>query len=32
LAGGDPSAWCRPFDADKKITADPDTWPVPFGS
>jgi hypothetical protein len=24
-------AW-GPFDADKKITADPDTWPVPFGS
>ena len=24
-------AW-GPFDADEKITADPDTWPVPFGS
>lgn len=24
-------AW-GPFDADKKVTADPDTWPVPFGS
>lgn len=21
-----------PFDADKKVSADPDTWPVPFGS
>lgn len=24
-------AW-GPFDADKKVSADPDTWPVPFGS
>lgn len=24
-------AW-GPFNADKKVTADPDTWPVPFGS